>query len=118
MSKNENFAIKQYYCRICDDYHEIHLRKALIEKQSKFPFSHSFLHGELKNILTTLYLDKHLEVRGVDVQQLRDDDLFSKEQVISISSTLMEEIERLRTENEKLQKKLTKIKEIRKGKIN
>ena len=110
MSKNDDFVNKNYYCRICNNTHEIKLRKNLTEKQSKFPFSYSFLHGELKNILTTLYLDDELEVRGVDVQQLRDDDLFSKGQVVSISSTLMEEIERLRTENEKLQKELNKLK--------
>jgi hypothetical protein len=108
-------VIKRYYCRICDDNHEIQLRKKLIENQSKFPFSHSFLHGELKNILTILYLDKNMEVRGVDVQKLRDDDIFSKEQVISISGTLMEEIERLRTENEALQKELRAYK---KGTVN
>lgn len=110
MSKNDDFVNKNYYCRICNNTHEIKLRKNLAEKQSKFPFSYSFLHGELKNILTTLYLDNEMEVRGVDVQQLRDDDLFSKGQVVSISSTLMEEIERLRTENEKLQKELNKLK--------
>jgi len=117
MRKNDDFVVKNYYCRICNNTHEIKLRKNLTEKESKFPFSHSFLHGELKNILTILYLDKKLEVRGVDVQQLRDDDIFSKDQVVSISTTLMEEIERLRTENEKLQKELIKLKR-RKSNIN
>ena len=112
MSKNDDFVSKNYYCRICNITHEIKLRKKLSEKQSRFPFSYSFLHGELKNILTILYLDKNLEVRGVDVEQLRDDDLFSKEQVVSISRTLMEEIERLRRENENLQKELTKLNKI------
>ena len=110
MSKNDDFVTKYYHCRLCNDNHEVQLRKTLIKKQFKFPFSHSFLHGELKNILTILYLDKNLEVRGVDVQQLRDDDIFSKEQVISISGTLMEEIERLRKENEALQIELKKLK--------
>ena len=110
MSKNDDFVTKHYHCRLCNDTHEIQLRKTLIEKQFKFPFSHSFLHGELKNILTILYLDKNLEVRGVDVQQLRDDDIFSKEQVVSISDTLMEEIERLRMENELLQMELGELK--------
>ena len=118
MSNNDDFVTKLYYCRICDITHEIKLRKNLTEKQSKFPFSYSFLHGELKNILTILYLDKNSEVRGVDVQQLRDDDLFSKEQVVSISGTLMEEIERLRTENEKLQKEMTILKNEVDNKIN
>jgi len=110
MSEDDDFVIKLYHCRICDNTHKTKLRKGLNKKHTKFPFSHSFLHGELKNILTTLYLDKNLEVRGVDVQQLSDDDLFSKDQVVSISSTLMEEIERLRSENEKLQLKLHNLK--------
>ena len=118
MSKNDDFVTKQFHCVICNATHEIQLRKKLTEKRTKFPFSHLFLHGELKNILTTLYLDKHLEVRGVDVQKLRDDDLFSKEQVTSILSTLMEEFERLRKENEKLQKELTKLKKKRKSNVN
>ena len=106
MSENVNFVVREYYCRICGITHEIQLRKSISMKQKKFPFSHAFLHGELKNILTTLYLDKDLEIRGVDVQQLGEDDIFSKDQVILITGTLMEEIERLRLENVKLQKKL------------
>ena len=110
MSEIEDFIVRQYHCRICGITHEIQLRKSICKKQKKFPFSHAFLHGELKNILTTLYLDKDLQIRGVDVQQLGEDDIFSKEQVISITCTLMEEIERLRIENMKLQKELNILK--------
>lgn len=106
MSENVDFVVRQYHCRICGITHDIQLRKSICENQKKFPFPHAFLHGELKNILTTLYLDKALQIRGVDVHQLGEDDIFSKEQVISITGTLMEEIERLRTENVKLQKEL------------
>ncbi len=111
MSDNDEFVTKLYHCRICNNTHKTKLRKDLYKRHAKFPFSYSFLHGELKNILTTLYLDKNLEIRGVDVQQLSDDDLFSKDQVVSISSTLMEEIERLREENDKLQVELLNLKE-------
>ncbi len=106
MSEIVDFVVRQYHCRICGITHEIQLRKSICEKHKKFPFSHIFLHGELKNILTTLYLDKDMQIRGVDVQQLGEDDIFSKEQVISITGTLMEEVERLRIENMKLQKEL------------
>ena len=51
-----------------------------------------------------------MQIRGVDVQQLGEDDIFSKEQVISITGTLMEEVERLRIENVKLQKELNVFK--------
>lgn len=112
MSDNSEYIQRSYHCRVCDTTHEISLQKKISENQSKFPFSYFFLHGELKNILTTLYLDKQLEIRGVDVQKLTDDDIFSKDQVVSITSILMREIEELRKENEdlrlELKKKLTR----------
>ena len=114
MSDNSDYILRQYHCRVCKTTHEIILQKKISEKQSKFPFSHFFLHGELKNILTTLYLDKHLEIRGVDVHKLTDDDIFSKDQVISITSTLVGEIVELHKEIEelrlKLKKKMKKVK--------
>ncbi len=108
MSKDSEKVIRSYHCRVCDTTHEVSLQKKIIKNQSKFPFSYFFLHGDLKNILTTLYLDRHLEIRGVDVQKLTDDDIFSKEQVVSITSTLVKEIEELRNENEELRLKLKK----------
>ena len=108
MSENSEYIHRHYHCRVCDTTHEISLQKKISEKQSKFPFSYFFLHGELKNILTTLYLDKNLEIRGVDVHKLSDDDIFSKDHLLSITSTLVTEIEELRTENEELRLKLRK----------
>lgn len=114
MSDNSDYIQKSYYCDACSKTHKIRLSIKISEKQSKFPFSYFFLHGELKNILTTLYLDKHLEIRGVDVQKLTDDDIFSKDHVVSITSILVKEIEDLRKENEelrlKLKKKMRKVK--------
>ena len=108
MRENSQSILRYYHCRVCDTTHEVSLQKKISEKQSKFPFSYFFLHGELKNILTTLYLDKHLKIRGVDVQKLTDEDIFSKDQVIPIVSTLVREIEELRKENEELRLKLKK----------
>ena len=108
MSENSQTILRYYHCRHCDTTHEVILQKKISENQSKFPFSYFFLHGELKNLLTTLYLDKHLQIRGVDVHQLTDDDIFSKDHLLSITSTLVKEIEELRKENEELQLKLRK----------
>ncbi len=108
MSEKSEFIVRHYHCRVCDTTHEINIPKKISEKQSKFPFSYFFLHGELKNILTTLYLDKHLEIRAVDVHELTDDDIFSKDHLLSITSTLLKEIEDLRKENEFLQLELNR----------
>jgi hypothetical protein len=55
---NTNFVKRDYYYRICDQIHEIKLNKDILRAKSKFPIQHVFLHGELKNLLTTLYIDK------------------------------------------------------------
>ena len=108
MSEESEYILRQYHCRVCNTTHNISLPKKITEKQSKFPFSYFFLHGELKNLLTTLYLDRHLQIRGVEVHQLTDDDIFSKDHLLTITSTLVKEIEELRKENEELQSKLRK----------
>ena len=109
--KNKNFVVKQYKCRVCNEIHEIKLDKNIIEGKVKFPFPLVFLHGELKNILTTLYIDKDLEIRGSDTNELKSEDgLFSKDQVIEITQELMKEIERLTEENLRLYEEMAKVK--------
>jgi hypothetical protein len=109
IENSRNFIMKKYACNICNEIHEIKLNKKLIEHQTQFPIPYIFLHGPLKNLLTTIYIDKNFEIRSVDVHELNEDDIFSKEQVISIISTLMEEIERLRDENSKLIEQFKKL---------
>jgi len=113
MFKNKNFDVKHYRCRVCNEIHEIKLNKNIIEGKVKFPFPHVFLHGELKNILTTLYIDKDLEIRGADTTELKTEDgLFSKDQVLEITQELMKEIERLTEENLRLCEELDIVKKI------
>ena len=102
MSINIEYIKREYYCRICNQMHQINLSKNIIKSRSKFPIPHIFLHGDLKNLLTTLYIDKDFQIRGVDVHELHDDDIFSKDQVIELTNTLVGEIENLRRENAKL----------------
>ena len=105
-----DYVIREFYCRLCDQKHKIKLSKKIINPQSKFPISHIYLHGELKNLLTTLYIDRDFQIRGVDVHELRDDDIFSKDQVIELTNTLVREIESLRNENSKLIKEIHDLK--------
>ncbi len=110
MNRNNDFVIRKYDCKLCKQQHEIKLSTQLSKDHVDFPFPYTFLRGDLKNILTTLYIDKNLEIRGVEVRKLEDSDLFSKEQVVIITKTLMEEIEQLREENNSLRDKLLTIK--------
>ena len=110
MNSDNDFVIREYDCRICKQHHEIKLSKQLSKDHEDYPFPYTFLHGDLRNLLTTLYIDQNLEIRGVDVRELKDSDLFSKDQVLTIANTLMEEIEQLREENNSLRDELLKIK--------
>lgn len=92
MKEKDNFIVKEYQCNIFNEVHQIKLDKDLKKGQKRFPFPYFFLHGALKNILTTLYIDKNFEIRGVDVHELTHEDLFSKDQARSITNTLIEEI--------------------------
>lgn len=108
MIVNRDLSIRKYHCKICKKSHEVILNKKIIEEHTKFPFPYVFLHGDLKDLLTILYLDRELEVRSAEVQKLSidDDNVFSKDQTVSIAKSLMEEIERLRKENLRLNEKL------------
>ena len=106
----ENSITREYKCNVCNKMHRVELSKDLLEGRDYFPFAHAYLHGDLKDILTLLYLDKDLDIRGAEAQQLDLDNLFAKEQTICIAGNLVDEIERLREENEKLSQELNELK--------
>jgi len=112
MSENSETIKRHYRCRICNKTHTIELSRRLLQGRTKYPFPHVFLHGDTLALLTILYLDKDLQIRGAEVQNLTidDDNLFSKDQATSIVENLMNEIERLRKENEKLTQELNELK--------
>ena len=105
-----DYIKKQYNCKICNETHKIELPKNLCDGRTKYPFPYVFLHGSPKDILTILYIDKGLKIRGAEVQELQEDNLFSKEQVVAIVQPLIEEIENLRNENLDLRKNLQESK--------
>jgi hypothetical protein len=110
MNRKITPIIREYDCRLCKQSHKIDLNNQLLIDHDEYPFPYTFLHGELKNLLTTLYIDRNLEIRGVEVRELKDSDLFSKDQVLTITNTLMKEIEQLREENNSLRDELMTIK--------
>ena len=109
MTNMNEFVLKKYFCRICNKKHEIKLRKSVCYGHENYPFSYTILHGNLENLLTTIYIDKNMEIRGVDVHELTNNEIFSKGQVLSITKILVEEIEELRKENNELLKEINKL---------
>jgi hypothetical protein len=97
----------EYVCDVCKKQHKVELPKDLASSHTHFPFSYFHLHGDAKDILSTLYLDANLKVRGVEVTKLDTglDDIFSKGQMMSIVRNLMDEIERWRKDYDELKKK-------------
>ena len=113
--KKNNLVTKHYTCTICNSTHKIKISKDIINGRTKFPFPYVILHNfvknnELKEVLTILYLDKDLQIRSSEIQELRDDNLFSKTQVVGMTQSLMEENRRLREDIERLTKKLNGLK--------
>ena len=86
MNEETDIVKKRFSCKICNTTHEIVLNKNLLEGKTMFPFSHIYLHGELKDILTILYVDSDLEIRGVDTEILSMENIFSKEHMMEIIS--------------------------------
>ncbi|MFX0104046.1 MAG: hypothetical protein ACFE75_00970 [Candidatus Hodarchaeota archaeon] len=108
-----DFLSRLYNCPKCKKTHTVKLQKDLYKEKSSYPFSYAYLHsseGNLKDLLTILYLDKELQIRGVDVIEIQDSiGIFSEELTRKITETLMDEIVSLQEENFHLQELLTKI---------
>ncbi len=107
--------IKFYHCKICNKTHKIKLKKDIIEGKTKFPFPYVVLHDsinsnhEIKELLTILYIDKDFQIRSSEIQEIVDDSLFSKEQVISMTKTLMQENQLLKEDLNDLTTKFNQL---------
>lgn len=103
----EEMVKVSFHCKVCEENHVVEIPKHVSENQPKYPFTYSYLHGELRDILAILYIDANLKVRGTEVKRIDSDNLFAKDQVLAITKTLMAEIadlqEQLAELNEKYQ---------------
>jgi len=106
---------KRYRCQICKTNHTIKLDKSITEGRSKFPFPYVILHdfineGELKELITILYVDRDLQIRHTEIQEIKGDSLFSKKQIVAMTKALFEENERLMHDVAKLTDDLNRLK--------
>ncbi len=106
---DQDFITKQYNCKVCNETHKVELPKNICEGRLKYPFPYVFLHGDPKDILTILYIDKDLQIRGAE-SQMGTNDLFSKEQVVEMVTNLIDEVEKLRNDNLKLMREIDNLK--------
>ncbi len=115
---NDDQIITRYYnCKYCGETHKIELDKKIAEGRNKYPFPFVSLHdsivegNDIREVLTILYIDKDLQIRHAEVQEFGEGHLFSKEQVMAMTSPFREEITILR---EELARKEEIIKELNK----
>ncbi|TFG02199.1 MAG: hypothetical protein EU540_02035 [Promethearchaeota archaeon] len=116
MANEDTEIVKQYRCAICKVNHKVKLSKDLCKGRTKFPFPYVILHdsindNEVKELLTILYIDNNLQIRHAEVQELKDDNIFSKAQVVAMTKTLFEENERLRKDVIRLTDEINKLKQ-------
>jgi len=105
---------KSYQCPICKKQHTIALPKDLAKNREKFPFAHVIMHkfdGSTNiddagiDILTTLYIDANLAIRGVEGVRLTSSDVISKDDSSEIVTKLTNYILQLQEENNELERK-------------
>lgn len=119
--KIEQTVKKIYQCPICKKSHEIKFPKNFADNRTRYPFSYVFLHkyenserfeDKDKDILTTLYIDAHLNIRGIEALLTEDDtNILSKETSKEIIGKLSRFILELTETNEEM---VTKFNELQK----
>ncbi|QEE16494.1 hypothetical protein DSAG12_02324 [Promethearchaeum syntrophicum] len=110
---------KIYHCPICKKTHEIFFQSDFANNRSKYPFSYVFLHkyensenieDKDKEILTTIYVDAQLNIRGVEALLNEDDtNILSKDISKEIIGKLTRFILELQDEHEILIKKFNDL---------
>jgi hypothetical protein len=107
MEDSGEYVVKQYICPICKATHEVTLAKDLAANRTRFPFPYVYLHsrkesGGLQDLLTILYIDANLQVRGTEIILVEGGNIFSAELTRQISDKLTDRIEELEEENDRL----------------
>ncbi|MHA1522680.1 MAG: hypothetical protein ACTSVZ_05435 [Promethearchaeota archaeon] len=122
MASNETKPVtKRYQCPVCKKMHEVSFPANFAENRAKYPFTFVYMHKYInapnvddtdKDILTTLYLDAHLNIRGVEALLAEDDtNIVSKEISREMVAKLTKVILEMQKEMDVLQKECCEFKE-------
>lgn len=111
---------RDYYCPICKKHHDINLPRNMAENRPSYPFPHIFLHklettGDLNqtdiDILTTLYIDANMAIRGAETKPLDGTEIVSKGDFNIVVTRIMDELERWRQDYQSLETKYKQLKD-------
>ncbi|UYP48387.1 hypothetical protein NEF87_004672 [Candidatus Lokiarchaeum ossiferum] len=110
-----NMVKKIFQCPICKRTHQIYFPPEFAKNRSKYPFTYIFIHSfqnadsiedKDKDVLTTLYIDAHLNIRGVEAIIAEDDtNILSKEVSKAMVSKLTKVIMEMQIEHDQLAEK-------------
>ena len=112
--------MRLFHCPVCKTKHKLYFPKDFAENRVKYPFSYVYLH-KLKetddidkleiDILTTLYVDSNLNIRGVEAVIIEDGtNILSKDDSRKIITNLTKAILEMQEDYDKLYQKYKKLK--------
>ncbi|MFO8020698.1 MAG: hypothetical protein R6U96_18890 [Promethearchaeia archaeon] len=93
---------KEYHCSVCQTTHTIEIPSNLAESRKKYPFPYVFIHSsedDKNDIVSMLYFDKNLKIRGSEAVKLEQSNLVSKNLTKQLVSKLTNIIMDLEEEN-------------------
>ena len=96
---------KIYNCPVCKTTHVIELPNNLADNRKRYPFPYVFIHSSEDNkndIVSMLYIDKNLQIRGSEAVRLEKSDFVSEDVTKQLVNKLTDIIMNLEDENFKL----------------
>ena len=118
---SKELVTRKYYCQICKTRHSIEFPSDFADDKSHYLFAYFYIHKYIghdeKNIekigadiITTLYIDKNLVIRGSDVVlQDHEANIISKDDSQTMITILTEHINELQVAYDNLSEKYTAL---------
>ena len=106
----KQYVSRSFYCSVCKKMHKVKLKWSLLKNQ-KFPFQYIYFHGNDEGILTTLYLDANLNIRGAESLDLAtlEGNYLSQKKSNEIMKKLAKELFNVRREYKELNERYKEL---------
>ncbi|MHA1776958.1 MAG: hypothetical protein ACTSWC_09285 [Promethearchaeota archaeon] len=120
-NSDKKLVVKKYHCPVCKKSHSISFDPHFADNRPRYPFTYVFMHkyenptkleDQEKEILTTLYIDAHLDIRGVEAVMTEDNtNIVSKEIMVEMVNKLTKVILEMQAEIDEIQANYNSLKE-------